>query len=138
MAIAGQRGVLYHADQRFKSLVASAWSRDDPDRLPAKLQARLVGDVTGSRTLRHEGVILHCSREQDVLVLKARAAEAVDTLSEGEFLVARGLAGGLTHKEVATQLHRSPETIRTQIKAIFNKLDINNVALLGTLLTARE
>lgn len=73
-----------------------------------------------------------------MLFLKARAAEAVDTLSEREFLVARLLAGGLTHKEVATQLHRSPETIRIQIKAIFNKLDINNVALLGTLLAVRE
>lgn len=138
VAIADQRGVLYHADERFKSLVASAWGRDDPGRLPPALLARLVGDGKGPRTLMHEGVILYCSREQDVLFLKARAAEAVDTLSEREFLVARLLAGGLTHKEVATQLHRSPETIRTQIKAIFNKLDINNVALLGTLLAVRE
>lgn len=58
VAIADQRGVLYHADERFRSCVTSAWGRDDPGRLPPALLARLVGDGNGPRTLMHEGVIL--------------------------------------------------------------------------------
>lgn len=137
VAIADQRGVLYHADARFKALVGAAWHSDDPQHLPPALLKQLIEHPERPQ-MGGGGVIVRHSREQDLLFLKARASEAVDMLSEREFLVARLIATGLTQKQVATQLNRSLETIRSQIKAIFNKLDINNVALLGALLAVRE
>ena len=137
VAIADQRGVLYHADERFKALVFAAWRTDDAQHLPPALLKQLVSQPDQPQVAAG-GVIVRGHREQGLLFLKARASETVDTLSEREFLVAKLIAHGLTQKQVAIQLNRSPETIRSQIKAIFNKLNINNVALLGALLAVRE
>jgi DNA-binding NarL/FixJ family response regulator len=62
----------------------------------------------------------------------------VDNLSTREFLVGRLLVSGLSQKGVAAKLDRSPETVRSQVKGIFDKLGINNVAMLGQLLVLRE
>jgi DNA-binding CsgD family transcriptional regulator len=139
VAIVDTRGVIYHADERFRELVFKAWRGGDAGCLPPALMARLLQQpAPPSGQVISEGVIVQCSPDQGLLFLKARQCEAVDTLSEREFLVARLIASGLTQKQVATQLERSPETIRTQIRAIFNKLSINNVAMLGALLALRE
>ncbi|MET0268535.1 MAG: LuxR C-terminal-related transcriptional regulator [Duganella sp.] len=140
VAISDQRGVLYHADPLFTALVQTAWPGGDPQHLPPPLMRQLADKpgVLEQPQAAAAGVIVHANREQGLLFLKARSTEAVDTLSEREFLVARLIAGGLTQKQVATQLNRSPETIRSQLKAIFKKLSINNVALLGAILAVRE
>jgi DNA-binding CsgD family transcriptional regulator len=44
----------------------------------------------------------------------------------------------MTHKQIARQLDRSPETVRSQIKSIFEKLQINTVTLLPPLLALRQ
>ena len=62
----------------------------------------------------------------------------MDNLSPREFLVAELLAGGMTQKQIATRVGRSHETIRSQVKAIFTKMQINNVALLAPLLVLRQ
>lgn len=139
VAIADLRGVIYHADERFKALLSSAWRMPDRQQLPVALLEQLLSVSTPPvRQVAANGVIVQRSDDQGLLFLKARASEPVDTLSEREFLVARLIASGLTQKQVAIQLNRSPETIRTQIKAIFNKLDINTVALLNAMLAVRE
>lgn len=135
VAIADTRGKLYHADPRFRQLVGAEWRFTDSDWLPPPLHRRLAdgeSEVNGSRT------IVRRSLERGLIYLKARAREAVDNLTAREFLVARLLAGGLTQKQVAGRLERSPETIRSQVRTIFDKLDIHNVAMLAPLLVLRE
>lgn len=66
--------------------------------------------------------------------LKARTRCAVDGLSPREHQVAWLLARGLTHKEVARQLGRSPATVRNQIQSIYARLEISSVAQLVALL----
>jgi DNA-binding NarL/FixJ family response regulator len=94
----------------------------------------MAGDnqVTGDR------VVVRRSLERGLLYLKARPRENVDDLSAREFLVARLLVSGLTQKQVAARLERSPATIRSQVDVIFDKLGINYVAMLGPLLAVRE
>lgn len=135
VAIADGRGVLYHADRRFCELVQSEWGAGVGEQLPRGLLKNLMGDtheVIGAR------VIVRRSLERGLLFLKARLREAVDNLSEREFLVARLLVSGLTQKQVAGRLNRSPETIRSHVKSIFDKLSINNIAMLAPLLVLRE
>jgi DNA-binding CsgD family transcriptional regulator len=138
VAIADSRGVLYHADQRFRQLLQAEWRMEkasDEERLPQGLLDRLLaedGQLTGQR------VVVRRSLERGLLFLKARAREEVDNLSAREFLVARLLVSGLTQKEVAARLDRSPETVRSHVKGIFDKLDINNVAMLAPMLALRE
>ncbi len=135
VAIADGRGVLYHADKSFRELIQGEWPMQDEARLPQALLDRLMAEdnqVAGAH------VVVRRSLERGLLFLKARAREKVDDLSAREFLVARLLVSGLTQKQVAAKLERSPETIRTQVRGIFDKLGINNVAMLAPLLVLRE
>lgn len=135
VAIADVRGVLYHADRRFRELIQSQWPFEEEDRLPRVLVDNLMEEglqCSGAR------VIVRRSLERELLFLKARQREEVDSLSQREFLVARLLVSGLTQKQVAARLERSPETIRSHVKSIFDKLGINNVAMLGAKLALRD
>jgi DNA-binding CsgD family transcriptional regulator len=134
VAIADERGVLYHSDSRFLDLLLPEWPLAEHERLPLHLVQQLQaqeGRVVG-RTC-----VLQCSRQQGLLFLKARTRHEVDTLSGREFVIAQLLTAGLTHKQIARKLERSPETVRSQIKSIFEKLGINNVTLLPPLLALR-
>lgn len=135
VAIADPRGVLYHADARFKELITREWPLQSSGRLHGDLLERLQGE--DARVLGTE-VVVQRAIEQGLLFLKARARHRVDDLSGREFMVAQLLAGGMTHKQIASRLERSPETIRSQVKAIFAKMHINNVALLAPLLVLRQ
>jgi len=135
VAIADPRGVLYHADPRFKELMASEWPLAEGGRLASALLEQLRGEeprVLGAR------VVVQRSLEQGLFFLKARERHPVDSLSPREFMVAEMLASGLTQKQIAARVKRSPETIRSQVKAIFAKMDINNVTLLAPLLVLRQ
>jgi DNA-binding CsgD family transcriptional regulator len=135
VAIADGRGVLYHTDKRFRELVQRVWVFDDDDRLPQSMLDSLMAE---DNHLTEGQVIVRRSLERGLLFLKAREREAVDNLSTREFLVGRLLVSGLSQKGVAAKLDRSPETVRSQVKGIFDKLGINNVAMLGQLLVLRE
>ena len=135
VAIADRRCVLYHADTRFSDLVGSEWPGCSRDKLPAPLMASLNGK--DSRLIGKK-VVLERSLEHEVLFLKARKRQAVDSLSTRELIVGRLLVSGLTQKQVAAQLDRSPETIRTQVRVMFDKLDIGNVVMLAPHLAMRD
>jgi DNA-binding CsgD family transcriptional regulator len=135
VAIADGRGVLYHADQRFRELVQAEWPGKQADRLPQALLDQLTG---GDQQVTGRAVVVRRSLERGLLFLKARQREPVDSLTARELLVGRLLVTGLTHKQVAAKLERSPETVRSQVKVMFDKLGINNVAMLAPVLALRE
>jgi DNA-binding CsgD family transcriptional regulator len=135
VAIADERGVLYHSDARFLELVLPEWPLAEHERLPAELVRQLRAQ---EGPLAGRSCVLHCSQQHGLLFLKARARHEVDALSARELVVGQLLAAGLTHKQIAKQLERSPETVRSQIKSIFEKLQINTVTLLPPLLALRQ
>ena len=141
VAIADGRGVLYHADPAFRELVRSEWGGGaDPDpaqeeRLPQAVLEELAandGHAAGRQ------VIVRRNVERGLLFLKARRREPVDSLTARELLIARLAASGLSHKEVARKLERSPETVRSQLKSIYDKLGANKIAQLGAMLVLRD
>ena len=134
VAIADTRGVPYHAGHAFWELLDLEWDTGDRDHLPPKLLSSLIeNDVfVGSH------VVVRRSLEHGLLYLKARRREPVDDLSPREYLVAQLMANGLTHKEVAKKLERSPTTIRTQVRVVFGKLNIKNVVMLPAHLALRD
>jgi len=129
VAIADPRGVLYHVDQGFRRMVRSEWPQhtDDAQLPPPLLDSLMAGDgqVTGRQA------VFRRTLEQGLLFLRARPRAPVDALSAREFAVAQLLAAGLSQKEAAARVARSPETIRSQTKAIFEKLQINSVTMLA-------
>lgn len=135
VALADARGVIYHADRRFRDLLQCEWPlAAGSERLPAELLNNLLraqGAVVG------QNVVVQRSLEHGLLFLKARERLPVDSLSTREFIVARLLADGLSQKQVAAKLERSPDTIRSQSRVIFDKLRINNVTMLTSHLALR-
>ena len=49
-----------------------------------------------------------------------------DSLSRREIQIAKLYAGGLTYRQIAEQLHRSPSTIRNHVNRIYQKLEVNS------------
>lgn len=135
VAIADQRGILYHADLRFRELVKVRRWMGTEDRIPEDMLTQLLG---GEAQICFGNTVVRRSMERGLLFLKARERTAVDDLTSRELLVASLLVSGLTHKEVALKLDRSPETIRSQMKSIFEKLGVNKLAMLGPMLATRE
>ena len=64
------------------------------------------------------------------MFLKVRARCLADLLTEREWTIARRIAKGESHKEIAQVLNRSPATVRNQIQGIYEKLQVRCIATL--------
>ena len=88
----------------------------------ALADARRVG-----RELRQLGV-------ERRIVSQSRAKTGWDSLTDSELTVVNLIAQGVTNRSVATQLHLSPNTVKTHIRNAFAKLGINSRAQLTQLM----
>ena len=125
LAVADMRGVIYQSDPLFVSLVQAEWSAFRATRLP---QALLNAFASGDARLVGRTVVIGCSVAHGLLFLRARALCDADALTPRELQVAKCVAKGRTHKEIAQDLMRSPATVRNQIQAVYAKLRVNNIA----------
>ncbi len=86
------------------------------------------------RTVAHGGGILSATVARTLLeVVRATAPTAAAPparldLTDREREVLRGLVDGLSYKQVADALGVSPNTVRTHVKALYRKLQVQNVA----------
>ncbi len=126
-AIADVRGVLYHADPQFKSLAEAEWQDWRGPNLPDDLLAAMA---SGQERFLGRTVVVRHWVEQGLLFLKARARCLADQLTTREQTIASLIAKGLSHKEIAQTLGRSPATVRNQIQGIYDKLQVSNIAAL--------
>jgi DNA-binding CsgD family transcriptional regulator len=92
----------------------------------ALVDARRVG-----RQLRRLGV-------QRRIVSQPRVKTGWDSLTDAELTVVNLIAQGVTNRSVATQLHLSPNTVKTHIRNAFAKLGINSRAQLTQLMRASD
>jgi DNA-binding CsgD family transcriptional regulator len=92
----------------------------------ALADARRVG-----RDLRRLGV-------QRRIVSQPRAKTGWDSLTDSELTVVNLIAAGVTNRDVATQLHLSPHTVKTHVHNAFAKLGINSRAQLTQLMRESE
>ena len=92
----------------------------------AVADARRVG-----RELRRLGV-------QRRIVSQPRAKTGWDSLTDSELTVVNLIAQGVTNRSVATQLHLSPNTVKTHIRTAFAKLGINSRAQLTQLMRGSD
>lgn len=124
-AIADLRGVLYHADPAFEQALRSEWDSWRGHVLPSAVMKTFLEGNTRFMGTSH---VVALRVEQQLLFLHSRPRCAADELSPREFTVAQLTARGNTHKEIADLLHRSPATVRTQIRSVYDKLSVSNVA----------
>jgi DNA-binding CsgD family transcriptional regulator len=88
----------------------------------ALADARRVG-----RALRRLGV-------QRRIVSQPRAKTGWDSLTDSELKVVNLIAAGVTNRDVATQLHLSPHTVKNHVHNAFAKLGINSRTHLAQLM----
>ncbi|WP_394789698.1 response regulator transcription factor [Rhodoferax sp.] len=126
-AIADARGVIYHADPQFNSLARAEWNDWSGPHLPTELMLDLC---RGHERFVGYSIVVRQYMEHGLLFLKARARCLADLLTAREWTIARAIAKGESHKEIAQALNRSPATVRNQIQGIYEKLQVSSIATL--------
>ena len=127
VAIADVKGVLYASNAQFATAMRAACGVDGAvgNLLPYSLLAQIA---PRGNQFHWQQLVLTCHAEHGLIFIKTRELQAVDLLTEREHTIAKLVAQGHTHKEVAHMLSRSPATVRNQIAQIYGKLNINCVA----------
>jgi DNA-binding CsgD family transcriptional regulator len=126
-AIADARGLLYHAEPQFMQLAQREWNDWRGPYLPGPLQKALTAQ---NATYTGHTLVVRGHLEHGLLFLRTRMRCPADQLSPREWIVAQHIAKGQSYKEIAQILHSSPHTVRNQIQAIHQKLQVDNIAKL--------
>ena len=72
------------------------------------------------------------------IVSQPRAKTGWDSLTDAELTVVNLIAQGVTNRDVATQLHLSPHTVKAHLRNAFAKLGINSRAELMQLMRGAD
>lgn len=123
-AICDAQGCLIFSDARFRELLAAEWGTRPVVKMPGPAWAAFAA---GRSAFLGGAVLIRSLADQGLLMLTARPRCAADRLTEREMAVARRVAKGLTYREIATELHRAPATVRNHIQAIYEKLGVSNI-----------
>ena len=95
----------------------------DPRIVPILTQARDVGAFDGDpQTLKFLNDLLERLQKRARGTCKPTAARPRDDLTARERSIVEFIAGGRSNKEIARELGITPETIKTHLKRIFQKL----------------
>ncbi len=125
LAIADLRGFLYHTDPHFEALLRAEWHGWRNGALPAALLERFLG---GEERVVGRTLVVRRHVAHRLMFLRARRRCRADELTPRETTIAKMIAQGATHKEIAQQLGRAPATVRNHIQAIYAKLEVGNIA----------
>lgn len=106
---------------------------ESPEDVIAAVLAVAAGEgAVSKRTARQ---LLHHIADAPGAADQRRAGRLVQTLSPRELEVARGVARGLTNREVAAELFVSESTVKAQLAAVQDKLGVDNRVLVAVLVT---
>lgn len=122
-AMSSEAAVLLVAEPNFVQLLRSEWRAWSGPALPEPL-AQAVRD--GRQVLLCDQITLHLSRRNGHVLLIASRHSAVDLLTQKEFKVAADFAVGNSYKEVARLHGLSPETVRSRLRTVYEKLGIGD------------
>jgi DNA-binding CsgD family transcriptional regulator len=119
-------GELSRAQRNAEALDELNAAFDSYTECEAVADARRVG-----RALRRLGV-------ERRIVTHPRARTGWDSLTDSELKVINLIAQGATNRDVATELHLSPHTVKTHVHNAFAKLGITSRAQLPQLMRGPE
>ena len=127
---AGAQVVVLTAERRRTALAewleagAACWiqKRADLDEVDSTLRRIVAGEAVIGRTERSD--LLEHLRVERIHAIRARAR--IERLTPREALVLTALADGLTADEIAQQHYVAITTVRSQIRAVLQKLDVRS------------
>lgn len=129
LGLADRHGILHVSDTGFADLIRREWAAWNGPTLPPAVLAT----ATTEGAFQGRRLSVGCSRQGDLIVLRARPRTALDGLSPREAEIAACYAVGLSYKEIATRLACSPYTVRHHLRGIYDKLGVSNKAALARL-----
>ena len=128
-AVCDARGVLHVAEPGFGSLLQEGWPDWQGPLLPRELIE--IASLPGQGEVRRGNISVSASGVAQQRIIKATRKLPVDYLTPQELVVARAYADGLSYKEVAKRLERSPATVRHHLRSVYTKLEISDKAALA-------
>lgn len=123
-----RKGLLQFAEPNLTNLFHLEWPDWNEVLLPTPLLDAFV-TANGTR-YRGRHIVVRALRQEGLLFLGTRKRAAADELSERELQVARHIAAGLSHKEIARLINVAPATARNHTQSIYGKLQVSNKAKL--------
>lgn len=128
LALVSHSGAVEIADPAFLKLMRTEWRDLSATHLPAAaVPAMQSGKAFAGRELE-----IRFSRRGDYVLCEARAQKAGSRLSPREAQVAEYFSTGHSSKEIAAMLGVSPNTVRAQLARVYQKLEINDKAMLAS------
>ena len=125
LAITDLRGVIHYASTAFELMLRGEWPQWRGGLLPAALLAHFQ---LGHERFKGHVLVISRQLEHGLFCLTTRLPCRADSLTSREQTVARLIATGATHKQIALLLKRSPATVRNHAQAIYAKLAVSNIA----------
>lgn len=116
-----------HMDLVFENALRAEWLGWHGPRLPDQV---LSTAQRGEQRLVARTLVINLHTQYRMLWLLARPPRPIDSLSPREHSAARLVAKGPTHKQISAQHARAPAMVRNQIRSIYDKLNVSNVAAL--------
>lgn len=134
MALINREGMIYNANPQFIHLMRAQWPDWQGPFMPPPVLAPMF--QRGANPVRLSRVALHVAPVNDLYLLHIREIGLPDTLSQREWDVAFAFGGGMSHKEIGRKLRIAPSTVRNHVRAIYQKLGVDNKASLVRSLAA--
>lgn len=127
-ALLDKEGVVHFARPAFVELLRREWPEWRGPFVPEAMRRVQEGSFVG------EQVAVRFTPQNNLFLAVARVKGPLDRLTARELEVAKQLAKGASHKEIARDLALAPATARNHIASIHAKLDSNKAAQVATLL----
>lgn len=129
MALVNWDGIIEVADPEFMTLLKAECIRESAGRISSKVLAALADEGV----YRGQVMTITARIEENKLICRAKSVSALDSLGSVEREIARHLVEGMTYREIASKLGKSPNTVRNQIASIYRKLEVDCKVALITL-----
>ena len=99
-----------------------------PDFDGRRIHAQAIASLTDHGAYRGKWIDISSTLKSGYLACVGRRMSFIDRLSPSERTVADHFAKGMKHKEIASRLNVSPNTVRNQIAQAYQKLDVHSKA----------
>lgn len=134
MALVNWDGIIEVADPEFMTLLKVECIHEPAGRVSSKVLAALAEEGI----YRGKAITVTARIEENKLICRAESVSAIDSLGSVEREIARHLVEGMTYREIASKLGKSPNTVRNQIASIYRKLEVDCKVALITLFSAES
>jgi DNA-binding CsgD family transcriptional regulator len=133
-ALIDDQGLIMAADYHFHLLLCREWPNHQTTRLPSEVVRNFI---EGGGVFRGQRIEIMMAQQPGYITCTANPIDLSPDLTPREYMVARRYANGLSHKEIARELHISPHTVRNQIAHLYGKLGVHDKATLTQHLVSR-